>query len=198
MDVNRLYLLIILVLSPDMSKMNPSRMCDRGLIRLYVTFARVMEKEAAQCSDLPPLPVPITLPNVAVTVADWKNKTEFQQGTEVLSHLDLLLNAAQKLKITDCISHLLVKLSRKIKETRGIVKKALQMVRWSTALLQEGGYHGFESDSLTSPPQEVSLLPMDDPHTSTSDSTEIFSRFHKLLQGKVSLLLQRLREASCR
>ncbi|XP_075426962.1 thrombopoietin isoform X2 [Ascaphus truei] len=172
MDVNRLYLLIILVLSPDMSKMNPSRMCDRGLIRLYVTFARVMEKEAAQCSDLPPLPVPITLPNVAVTVADWKNKTEFQQGTEVLSHLDLLLNAAQKLKITDCISHLLVKLSRKIKETRGIVKKALQM--------------------------EVSLLPMDDPHTSTSDSTEIFSRFHKLLQGKVSLLLQRLREASCR
>ncbi|MEE6518803.1 hypothetical protein FKM82_030022 [Ascaphus truei] len=143
MDVNRLYLLIILVLSPDMSKMNPSRMCDRGLIRLYVTFARVMEKEA-----------------------------EFQQGTEVLSHLDLLLNAAQKLKITDCISHLLVKLSRKIKETRGIVKKALQM--------------------------EVSLLPMDDLHTSTSDSTEIFSRFHKLLQGKVSLLLQRLREASCR
>ncbi|MEE6518802.1 hypothetical protein FKM82_030022 [Ascaphus truei] len=169
MDVNRLYLLIILVLSPDMSKMNPSRMCDRGLIRLYVTFARVMEKEA-----------------------------EFQQGTEVLSHLDLLLNAAQKLKITDCISHLLVKLSRKIKETRGIVKKALQMVRWSTALFQEGGYHGFESDSLTSPPQEVSLLPMDDLHTSTSDSTEIFSRFHKLLQGKVSLLLQRLREASCR
>ncbi|XP_018120278.1 thrombopoietin [Xenopus laevis] len=177
MDMNRICLLIILMLSPEMS---PMKICDLRLIKLYVNRVRVLERKSAQCTDRPPLLVPIIVPNVEVRLADWQNMTELQQGTEILLHLKLLLNATENVKTPECLSQQLIKITHNIKETYGLINKALERV------------------SINSIPVELSVVPSDSRHISTSDSTEIFNKFLKLLLGKMSLFLHRLRESPCR
>ncbi|KAM8953070.1 thrombopoietin-like [Pelodytes ibericus] len=178
MDVNRIYLLIILVLSPDVSRMSPSMRCHRLLLDLYMNRTYVMERTVAQCEDQKILQFYVTLPNVEIRIADWQNMTESQQSGEVLAHLRVLLDATQKAKASDCISLQLRKLTQNIKEITGLIKKLLK---------KDASF-----------PQEVPLHLSSSLHTSTSDSTEIIQRFLKLLQGKVNFILQRLRKVSCR
>ncbi|KAM4694788.1 erythropoietin-like [Discoglossus pictus] len=177
MDINRVYLLIILVLCPDMSRMNPRLMCDRHLIQLYVNRTRIMERNVTECPDRSQMLEPITLPNVEVSIAKWQNMTESQQRNEILSDLNILLNSTQSTKTPECISKQIVRLSRSIKEIRGIINKTMKFVKSNS------------SDS-----QEIPL-PI---YTCTLDSTDIFRQFLKLLKGKVSLFMKRLREVSCR
>ncbi|KAE8603376.1 hypothetical protein XENTR_v10014325 [Xenopus tropicalis] len=165
------------MLSPEM---NPMKICDLRLINLYMNRVRVLERKSAQCTDRPPLLAPIIVPNVEVRLSDWQNMTELQQGNEILLHLKLLLNATENVKTPECISLQLIKITHYIKETSGLINKAL------------------ESISNSSIPVEISVLPSDGRHISTSDSTEIFNRFLKLLHGKMTLFLHRLREGPCR
>ncbi|XP_053567917.1 thrombopoietin [Bombina bombina] len=174
---NGVYLLIILVLCPNMSSMKPRLMCDRRLIHVYVNRTRVMEIKAAQCPDLSLLQVPITLPNVEVLLTDWSNMTEYQQGSQVLSDLNLLLNATQSTETPQCVSQQILHLARIIREARGIINKTMPFVKMNASV-----------------PHEPTLSS----HNSTLDSTEIFHRFIRLLKGKVTLFMKRLREMYCR
>ncbi|KAG8444969.1 hypothetical protein GDO86_009932 [Hymenochirus boettgeri] len=155
--------------------------CDRRLIHLYVNQARLLERKATQCTDRPLLLVPIFVPNVEVRLADWQNMTTLHQGSEILSHLKLLLNATKDAKTPECLTQQLLKITQSIKEISGLVNKAVQLVKTNSSI-----------------PLEASFSISDGRHISTSDSTEIFHRFLKLLLGKVSLFLHRLRDGSCR
>ncbi|XP_072264498.1 erythropoietin-like [Pyxicephalus adspersus] len=181
MDINRVYLLIILILSPDMSRMTSRIMCDHRIILVYVNRTRSMESMVAQCREQATLLDPITLPSVEVRIIEWQNMTADQQGTEVLSHLKHILNVTQTIKTADCFSKQLKKLRHSVREIQGLVHKA-----WRYA------------NNNTNPNPEAN----DGSHllasSNSSDITDIFHRFYKLLQGKVTFFMQTLREGNCR
>ncbi|XP_063772715.1 thrombopoietin [Pseudophryne corroboree] len=181
MDINRVYLLLILVLSPDMSWMTSRILCDHRIIQVFVKRTRDLERMAEQCEEPKILMAPITLPNVEVRVAKWKNMTVSQQGIEVYSHLNHFLNVTQNMDTCECVSQQLKRLKGHITEIQGIVKRT-----WQKA---------FNNTDLA---QEASFIPSDVISTNSSDSKDIFHRFARLLQGKVTFLLQSLREVNCR
>lgn len=181
MDINRIYLLIILVLSPDMSRMTSRIVCDHRIILVYVNRTKTMESMVAQCTEKTTLLVPITLPSVEVRITEWQNMTAAQQGTEVFSHLKHILNVTQNMNTTECFSKQLKKLRHSVRETQGLVHKAWRYVNNNTHLNPEannGSHHLATSNS--------------------SDIMDIFQRFSKLLQGKVTFLMQTLRKGNCR
>ncbi|XP_069830269.1 uncharacterized protein [Dendropsophus ebraccatus] len=193
------YLLIILVLSPGMSRTSKI-ICDHRFILVYVNRTRTMERMAvrrslrarpqsydkrggdpsstllgAQCEDPKILVTPIIIPNVAVRVADWQNMTVAQQGNEVFSHLNLFMNATRHAKTPACMSQQLKQLTRSIRAVHGLVNKAWRQVNNDTDLAQE-----------------ASFVPSVAASSNSSDILDIFHRFVKLLQGKVTLLLNTL------
>ncbi|KAM9316584.1 thrombopoietin [Gastrophryne carolinensis] len=175
------YLLIILFLSPDMTVMTSRILCDHRIILVYVDRAKNMEKNAIQCKDQnTPLPL-ITLPNVEVRLAQWRNRTSAQQGTEVFSHLTHLLNVTQNVNSPKCFSEQLKRLRHSVMEIQGLVNKAWRIANNNTQL--------FPEVNLTS----NYTLP-----SNSSDSMDIFLTFSRLLQGKVTFLMQTLREENCR
>lgn len=180
MDVNRVYLLIILVLIPGMSRTSKV-ICDHRFILVFVNRTRNMERMAAQCEDQNILQIPIIIPNVEVRVAEWQNMTVFQQGSEVFSHLNLFINATQQVKTPVCMSQQLKQLMRSIRAVQGLVNKAWRQVNNDTHLLQETSF--VSSDAVS---------------TITSDIMDIFHRFVKLLQGKVTFLLNTLCDGNSR
>ncbi|XP_075058555.1 thrombopoietin isoform X2 [Mixophyes fleayi] len=164
-----------------MSRSSSRILCEHRIIQVFVKRTRDMERMAEQCEDPKILMTPITLPNVEIRVADWKNMTVFQQGTEVFSHLNHLLNVTQKVDTYECVSKQLKRLKGRITEIQGIVKRAWQQAYNNTDLAQE-----------------VSLNPSDVISINSTDIMDIFHRFVKLLQGKVTFFLQSLREVNCR
>ncbi|KAM3930410.1 LOW QUALITY PROTEIN: erythropoietin-like, partial [Leptodactylus fuscus] len=178
MDVNRVCLLIILILSPGMSRTSKI-ICDHRFILVFVNRTRTMERMAAQCEGQEMLLTPIIIPNVEVRVADWHNLTVYQQGNEVFSHLNLFLNVTQHVKTSACMSQQLKLLTRSIRAVQGLVNKAWRQVNNDTQLTQE-----------------VSFLPSDAVSTISSDIMDIFHRFVKLLQGKVTFLLNTVCDVS--
>ncbi|XP_066463117.1 erythropoietin-like [Eleutherodactylus coqui] len=180
MDVNRVYLLIILVLSPGVSRTSKI-ICDDRFILVFVNRTRTMERMAAQCEDQKPLLTPIFIPNVEVRVANRQNITISQQGNEVLSHLNLFLNVTQHVKTPACMSQQLKQLTRNLKAVKGLVNKAWRQVNNDTDITEEASF--VSSEALS---------------TISSDIMDIFHRFVKLLQGKVSLLLNTLCDGSTR
>ncbi|XP_018432033.1 PREDICTED: thrombopoietin [Nanorana parkeri] len=180
MDINRVYLLIILVVSPYMSWMTSKIMCDHRIILVYVNRTRTMESMVAQCIEQTTLLVPITLPSVEVRITEWQNMTAAQQGTEVFSLLKHMLNVTQNIKTTECFSKQIKKLQHSVREIQGLVHRAWRFANNNTNLNPEsnnGSYH---------------LR-----YTNSSDITDIFKNFSKLLQGKVTFLMQTLREGNC-
>uniref|UniRef100_A0A8C5PH94 Uncharacterized protein n=1 Tax=Leptobrachium leishanense TaxID=445787 RepID=A0A8C5PH94_9ANUR len=179
MDVNRIYLLIILVLSPNVSRMSHSIKCHRRSLELFVKRTLDTKRIAEQCTSSNVTSV--TLPNVEIRVAVWRNMTVPQQTDEVLSQLHLLSNATQEANASDCISFQLQKLNSNIKQITGLIYKFLKTDKNNT-LLQD-----------VSVSQVLSFLT-----NTTTDGTDIIRRYLKLLHGKVTLLLQSLRRMSCR
>ncbi|XP_073445539.1 thrombopoietin [Dendrobates tinctorius] len=173
-------LLIILVLSPGMS-MTSKIICDHRFILVFMNRTRTMERMAAQCEDQNIQVTPIIIPNVEVKVAHWKNMTVSQQGNEVFSHLILFLNVTQHVKTTACMSQQLKLLTRTIRAVQGLVNKAWRQTNNDTDLAQE-----------------ASFVPSDVPSTVSLDIKDIFHRFIKLLQGKITFLLNGLCDVSSR
>ncbi|XP_044146676.1 uncharacterized protein LOC122935019 isoform X3 [Bufo gargarizans] len=177
MDVNRVYLLFILVLSPGMNRTSKI-ICDHRFVLVFVNRTRTTQRMAAQCEDQKILLTPISIPNVEVRVADWQNMTVLQQGNEVLSHLNLFMNVTQHLKTPECMSQQLKQLTRSIRAVHGLVNKAWKQANNNT--------------------QEAFFVPSDSVSTISSDIMDIFHRFVKLLQGKVTFLLNTLCDVSSR
>ncbi|XP_073529234.1 thrombopoietin isoform X2 [Phyllobates terribilis] len=180
MDVNRICLLIILVLSPGMSRTSKI-ICDHRFILVFMNRTRTMERMAAQCEDQNILFTPIIIPNVEVRVAHWKNMTMSEQGNEVFSHLNLFMNVTQHVKTPACMSEQLKLLTRTIRAVQGLVNKAWRQANNDTDLAQE-----------------ASFVPSDVPSTISLDIKDIFHRFIKLLQGKITFLLNSLCDVSSR
>ncbi|XP_075197626.1 thrombopoietin [Anomaloglossus baeobatrachus] len=176
----RICLLIILVLSPGISRTSKI-ICDHRFILVFVNRTRNMEKMAAQCEDQNILFSPIIIPNVEVRVADWKNLTVSQQGDEVISHLKLFMNITQQVKTQACMSQQLKQLTRTIRAVQGLVTKTLRQANNDTDLAQEAPF-----------------VPSDVLSTISSDIKDIFHRFIKLLQGKVTFLLNSLCDVNSR
>ncbi|XP_044146675.1 uncharacterized protein LOC122935019 isoform X2 [Bufo gargarizans] len=148
MDVNRVYLLFILVLSPGMNRTSKI-ICDHRFVLVFVNRTRTTQRMAV-----------------------------LQQGNEVLSHLNLFMNVTQHLKTPECMSQQLKQLTRSIRAVHGLVNKAWKQANNNT--------------------QEAFFVPSDSVSTISSDIMDIFHRFVKLLQGKVTFLLNTLCDVSSR
>ncbi|XP_068135450.1 thrombopoietin isoform X2 [Hyperolius riggenbachi] len=173
---------MFLILSPGMSRMTSRIVCDHRIILVYVNRTKTMEERLAkQCADQNMLLAPITLPNVEVRVGEWKNMTTSQQGTEVFSQLNHFLNVTHNVKAPECFYTELKKLTHSVYEIKGLVNKAWRYANNSTPITPE-----------------VNPVSQDVISNNSTDIMDIFQRFSKLLRGKVTFLMQALREGNCR
>ncbi|XP_069069102.1 thrombopoietin [Pleurodeles waltl] len=174
MELNRFLFIAVFLLIPKLSMLSSLKLpCDRKMIVKYVRDSSDMaEKELPKmCPQVPLLNDSVMIPVVDVHYVEWNKRNMTMQGTEIVCHLTMILDAvtvAKGLAMPNCSMDLLQKLSRFLRELNSVVKHFIiqEADTWSPSL--SVGCRG----------------------TNTTKILDIFKRYNQLMKGKIVLFLK--------